>query len=359
MKFSVPNLLSQPFAVFDSKKEMLKKRFTYQKEAGSFHQLIQIGGYTMKWDMAALEKMVAQICGEGTLTKGAFLALATSVLNVVKIDKTDQTDEAITYADAVERARLLYAGYIVRSDHPSPDWPRVGIMPGVLAIMGETKTGKSTYIKNTNVDLIIRASEPYESFDKDPRVLQVGTFTQAFAIMVLCALGEVKCAIDSLRALIFNLKGNAGEGGVSTAIYELLTTLNNISAEFGALTIAAINPMIADEERALRLFIRIEASIAGLVEIKSGAAIKGSFRRVDGTRVEHAAELAASEPQFASFSRDLPNHHSVDLMMNVDALGGDTPRSRIAAIGVGRSDTPESDDSSFSRQFPSIPFSEL
>lgn len=322
-----------------------------------FLQLFQVGGYTLAVNKDALKKALAQMGGPNPITKGALLAHASEILKPVKVDKKDETEEGILYADSVERARTLYAGFAVSLSHPSPDTPVKGIMPGVFAVMGETRSGKTTYIRDiAKPDLIIRAAEPFEPVDCDSNVVTVRTYPQAFGLVLLGALTRTRVAIDSLRGLVFNMRGNAGEGGVSTALYELLTTLNNFSAEFGAVTFLAVNPMVGDNEKVMRLLSRFEASVAAIVFLDSGKVKYGSIRTLSGRQVTTEGSTAgAIKTDLPIFSTTLPQN-GTDLMVNVDALGGDAPRVLSSRL-IGADAT--ADNPSATRVFPTLPFDNL
>lgn len=326
-------------------------------KARVFLQLFQVGGYTLAVNKDALKKALVQMGGPEPITKGSLLAHASEVLRPVKIDRKDGTDEGILYADAVERARTLYAGFAVTLSHPSPNNPVKGIMPGVFAVMGETRSGKTTYIRDiAKPDLIIRAAEPFEPVDWDSNVVTVRTYPQAFGLVLLSALTKTRVAIDSLRGLVFNMRGNAGEGGVSTALYELLTTLNNFSAEFGAVTFLAVNPMVGDNEKVMRLLSRFEASVAAIVFLDAGKVKYGSIRTVLGRQVTTDGSSGNSiVNDLPIFSTTLPGN-SADLMVNVDALGGDAPRVLSSRL-VGADAT--ADDPAAIRVFPTLPFDNL
>lgn len=322
-----------------------------------FLQLFQVGGYTLAVDKNALKKALIQMGGPNPIEKGALLAHASEILKPVKVDKKDETDEGILYADSIERARTLYAGFAVSLSHPSPDTPVKGIMPGVFAVMGETRSGKTTYIRDiAKPDLIIRAAEPFEPIDCDSNVVTVRTYPQAFSLVLLGALTRTRVAIDSLRGLVFNMRGNAGEGGVSTALYELLTTLNNFSAEFGSVTFLAVNPMVGDNEKVMRLLSRFEASVAAIVFLEAGKVKYGSVRTLSGRQVTTAGSHADTiTSELPIFSTTLPTN-GTDLMVNVDALGGDSPRVLSSRL-VGADAT--ADNPSATRVFPTLPFDNL
>lgn len=352
------NIQDQTLDLFVGREGQMKDRLAIHKAAGSFNQLLQIGGYALRVDLSALEKAVAHLSSGKGISKGALLAHASQILVAAKYDRDDKSEETRTYADAVDRARLLYSGYEVTVNHPSRDWPVKGAMNGAFAVMGETESGKSRYIANTDVELIIRASEPFEQIDTSARSLQVRTYPQAFALVLLCALAEVKCAVDSLRSLVYNLKGGMGEGGVTNAIYELLTTVNNFSAEFGALTIFAINPMVGDVDKSERLYKKIKSSVCGIADIANGSPTKGSFRLDNGKRIDMGT--TETGVTFPTFSSEVPgNEHGVDLMVNVDALGGDRPRSQVATQRIGNPDFDEASDANSDRRFPQIDFGKL
>lgn len=354
---SFSQINDEAFTKWQDRANEFLQYFEQLDSARVFLQLFQVGGYTLTINKTALRKALAQMGGPDPITKGALLAHASEILRPVKVDKKDETDEGILYADSVERARTLYAGFAVSLSHPSPNTPVKGIMPGVFAVMGETRSGKTTYIRDiAKPDLIIRAAEPFEPVDCGSNVVTVRTYPQAFGLVLLGALTRTRVAIDSLRGLVFNMRGNAGEGGVSTALYELLTTLNNFSAEFGAVTFLAVNPMVGDNEKVMRLLSRFEASVAAIVFLESGKVKYGSVRTLSGRQVTTDGSNAnAVVTDLPIFSTTLPTN-GADLMVNVDALGGDSPRvlsSRL--IGVDAT----ADNPSATRVFPTLPFDNL
>lgn len=331
-------------------------RFAQLKAAFVFKQLIQIGGYTFKIDEAALEKALTQLGGPKPVSKGSLLAHASEIVRTVKIDRDDATDEGLLYADAVERSRTLYAGYSVSIAHPSTNYPVKGIVPGVFAVMGETRSGKTTYVREVaKTDLIIRASEPFESIDMDLNVVTVRTYPQALGLLVICALAQTRVALDSLRFLVFNLKGTTGEGGVSNALYELLTTLNNLVAELGAVVLVTVNPMVGDDEKVMRLLSRFDASVAAVVFLSEGKVTYGSVRTTSGRHLMNLKDGAVVGSDLPIFSTSLPGN-GTDLMVNVDALGGDSPRA-ISSRMTGADKKGE--NPSAVRTFPVLPFDSL
>lgn len=347
------NLGAERIMAFAGKTDRMKSAILTAVAHGSFNHVIFLGGYSFVLSAAKINDCVKELTSADGITRDDLIKVAQTIISVAKIDRADTSAAALSYADNLERSRVLYAGYPVRTQHASPDWPQVGIMPGLFPVVGETRSGKTRYIRDfAKVDLIIRAAEPFEPVDFMANTVQVGTYPEAIGLIVLSALAEVRVALDSLRGLVFNLKGTTGEGGVSNAIYELLTTLNNVSAEFGALTIVAVNPMVG-EAKTIELMIRLEASVAAIVRVSKGQVVYGAYRDMSDQRKTYVGNgVSAPDDGLAPFVSDLPSGAS-NLMVNVDALGGDEPRSRLEVAGAALSgDTEE-------RRFPKIPFTGL
>lgn len=215
-----------------------------------------------------------------------------SLLRPLNMQEKEEDDEDVV----ANRAPLPHHFYTTQLAHETTNWPRKDVMGGVIALLGDTRSGKTYATFHTlNPDFVIRYSEPFEDVDLLDRVLPASSMPSVITYcMVLAAMG-FNVAVDSLRGLVYSLKGNAMEGGMVATLFDVLVQLNNLLADLGTTAVVSINPMMSDPSKIDRLFARVDASCAGaiLVEDRAMTALSfrctnGRFDSFDGTRPSNA-----------------------------------------------------------------------
>lgn len=235
--------------------------------------------------------------------------------------------------------------FVTRHINDSTNWPVKDSMPGGVIYMGDTKSGKTTKLRKLDC-FIVRYGEPFEDVDLEDFTIPAGDLIAALdTALVLSALG-CNVAIDSLRLVVYALKGNPMEGGVIASLFELITQLNNFFADLGFSIGLAINPMLADESKATRLASRIEASCAGLVHIVEREVILETYRLVTGrvTVTQRGGPDGASvlsedskDPGSRTFKNAKHERSRGDVSyLGVERLKGTSPRDQLCtAYGSG------------------------
>lgn len=152
---------------------------------------------------------------------------------------------------------------------PIAPWFIEGIMPGIVAIVGETGSGKTTYVHDAlAVDCIIRYAEPFEELDNEPHVLGVSSFAEAvFFMLLLGGLGQ-RVVVDGARKLVYELTGPTMSGGIAATMFTTMTDLNNACAAVGAVCGITVNPMTDDHTAARTIAVRIASSVAGVIYLQ-------------------------------------------------------------------------------------------
>lgn len=169
------------------------------------------------------------------------------------------------------------------ADVEATDWPVKQGLPGLTVVLGETKSGKTHYVVNVlRPDVIIRFGEPMEHVNFADNVCVVDSFTRVLGLAITLGLMGKTVAIDSLRKLVFGLKGSATEGGVSALVYDMVTELSNLFSSIGVSIVATVNPMVQDELKTLNVFNRLAASGVGAILISNRAVAATDLRLFDG-----------------------------------------------------------------------------
>lgn len=260
------------------------------------------------------------------------LATGTDV-SVGQLRGTSPFLRLVTDKDAV-RAQPLHPSYQALLDHGPLQWPEKDVLPGIIVALGDTGSGKTTYLlKDSGVDVIIRYGEPYEAVDRAPNTVPALSVVEAISMAFLLSALGWRVAIDSLRTLVYGLEGNAMEGGMVASLFDLLTQLNNLAAEAGFVIHVAINPMLADMSKADRLFKRVAASVSGAVHIVDGSVRERTFRLASG-RSWGQVERPDNEVGFVGPANPGPN---------VSKLGDAVIRDSVAAAYNSPFDYDEAD----------------
>jgi hypothetical protein len=175
----------------------------------------------------------------------------------------------------------------------SVEWPAADIHSGVLVVIGETGAGKTTYLDREMSDkpeYIIRLGEPIEEVDYETgRAIRAYNLADAVELAIMLARYGHKVAIDGMRPLVYASDGAALKGGISSALFDSLTSLNNLCADSGVTIIITLNPMLDEDTQILSLYKKVSASTAGAVLIQNQAVTESQLRitrapfRVNGT----------------------------------------------------------------------------
>lgn len=203
---------------------------------------------------------------------------------------------ALTEEDKPSRGRPAMDSLAPEIFWGENDWPVQKIMPGVVAVIGEMFSGKTYHITHSlQTVALIRYGEPLEHIDLQEGVVHVSTFEEALTVAVVLGFCGISSAIDSLRPLVFGLKGNATEGGVSGDLYALITELNNFCVNLGTTVVVAVNPMSSNSEKTAGLYQKIGASCAGAVHLANKSIMGQTFRLVDGRTSDTGPSLPPVE----------------------------------------------------------------
>lgn len=175
------------------------------------------------------------------------------------------------------------------------NWPVKGIYPGVVALMGATASGKSKYSAEVlKPDVLIRWGEPTEEYDANANVVHVATLDELLvAALVLGGLG-LRVVCDSIRPLLFRLKGAASAGGVVAVFYSLLTDLSNVCSFFDATVVMVVNPMV-EAEKLDTVYSQVSASTVGAIMCANGAVSRSTFRTAGGRIFDQRTQPVAEE----------------------------------------------------------------
>lgn len=164
--------------------------------------------------------------------------------------------------------------YDIFSQPPIPisvplTWPINQIMPGVLAVMGDTAAGKSEYIAaEMEPTVTIRYGEPLEAFDlKDGYIHPSYSDVESFLALLLYTAAGHTVALDGLRPLLFDLRGAAMSGGLVARVYNVVTSLSNCLAAAAGVGVITLNPMKADDADLVSIYRLLAASISGVVHV--------------------------------------------------------------------------------------------
>lgn len=278
---------------------------------------------------------------------------------IVRAPKEDLNGNKI-----VSPPHSLYASELI---WPSFDWPTEKVMSGIVLLIGDTGAGKTySMVNNYEVDIYVRYSEPQEQADMGSNVVPARSLFEAISIAMALSILGARVAVDSLRSLVYTLKGNAVTGGMSGSMYDVTTQMNNMFADLGTAVMLALNPLSPtkkDREGELDtaatddLVRKLASGVAGAVHIHNGGEIKSeTYRLTDGryasvrhgsgsggkvptqAKNQNAASIAASQKaatlrgSFTTLSMiALKENSSHDLMANamgpVPPEGDDSPRT--------------------------------
>jgi len=210
-------------------------------------------------------------------------------------------------------------------------WPVAEVFPGLVIMMGVTGSGKSVQLNDKlKPDVLIRWGEPYEMYDAQENAIHPSNADEVIAMaLVFGALG-LRVAIDSLRTLVFKLKGPASTGGIITTFYSLLTDLSNLFNQFDAAVVAIVNPMVQNDMVDF-VYQQSIACTAGGILCADGAIEKSTYRKRTG-RVFLGTDASQDSVVVSEYPMPKP--------INIGELDDPLP-ARIASF---RGDRMEDDD---------------
>lgn len=281
---------------FDTLKELSKKQIeavakhlqTLQA-ASFFDRPIYVGDRPFVFSFDGFKKAVAAILSdgiEGKMTRAKIKVFVNACVQDFDKARADLKQDEST---DVSYDRGLVSGFSNNLFYPDhKGWPFENMVPGAFWVLAERNGGKSFFVsQKIGSDFIIRISEPTEKLDSDPRVIGFTDYRHAFAASVLLGLLGLRVSIDSLRGVVFSVRGNATTGGYSSGLFELATVLSNVVAEVGVNVVMSLNPMTGGNETLLsELGERLESSVAGVITLKDrGQVVSKHLRALDGNRV--------------------------------------------------------------------------
>lgn len=162
-------------------------------------------------------------------------------------------------------------------------YPVEGLRPGMIAILGRAGSGKSEFIVNTlQPQVLIRCGEPQERFDESPSVIKVSSVLEAFSLSCLFGVCGLRVAIDGFRDLYYRLDGAAAEGGLTAAVYNVLTGMNNVYASLGTNVFVAVNPQTTNEDKFNDVVERHYGAIVGVIKIEDSSPTMDAWRTENG-----------------------------------------------------------------------------
>jgi hypothetical protein len=200
-------------------------------------------------------------------------------------------------------------------------WPKTDILPGLSVVIGRRGSGKTTYLREEmKLDVLIRLNEPMEHVDAADEVYQATSVTNAVTVaVVLSVLGQT-VAIDSFKSLVYGIEGAAMTGGMSSGVFDFMTTVNNIVANFGVHIMATVNPM--DPNRVDAIFDMLAASVTGAVYIENYRVKSATYRLSTGRVIDEGRNW---DDDFSDSRQTIGPNRPVDLPEEIEQTGT-TPR---------------------------------
>lgn len=179
-------------------------------------------------------------------------------------------------------------------------WPTANIMGGAVLIIGDTGAGKTYSMVNSyEVDIFVRYSEPQEQADMAHNVVPARSLFEAVSIVMALGVLGAQTAIDSLRSLVYTLRGNAVAGGMSGSMYDVTTQLNNMFAEVGIVSLLALNPLASakkdrdgdvDASATEDLVRKLASGVAGAIHLHDNGKVKSQTYRLTNGRFSSGRE---------------------------------------------------------------------
>lgn len=158
---------------------------------------------------------------------------------------------------------------------------------GLTVISGATQAGKSSFLKALAADLPLIRLNVVEPHDDPEEIETTPTFSSVDSALVAAVNQSylnpsTLLALDSLRAPLFEMTGNAGSKGVVMPFFTQLTRVSNDLAMAGISLLATVNPMDEDPAYVDSFLKKLSAAMPATILINSAAGRVGD-RRFEGT----------------------------------------------------------------------------
>lgn len=243
----------------------------------------------------------AAILGDKLLKNGKLIAADVVSLKMTFLANNRPQDDI--GEDEESSPSVLYPLYASELFHRSNDWPVDGVMNGVVVLQGGTGSGKTTRIKDVlNADVIIRYGEPSEMIDLDPRAVPARSVSALMTMMLTLSTLGMRVAVDSLRSLLYGLKGNTTTLGISAGVYDFLTQANNAMADIGGVAVMALNPLTGEgassEDVVQTVFSRLTSACSGGQLLgQKGEMLRSTYRLTTGRSFESSSPDTSRSPE--------------------------------------------------------------
>lgn len=149
---------------------------------------------------------------------------------------------------------------------------------GLIPLTGETKAGKSNFVKSLSKLISMRRVIAVEPADAD-ELMSVPIFESmdlALAYLVkndLQARKEKKpsplMVLDSLREGLFEIVGSAGAKGIINAFFTANTRVSNALAMNGFTMVGVVNPMNLDSDYLKEFMSKLDSSVTGFLKLST------------------------------------------------------------------------------------------
>lgn len=197
--------------------------------------------------------------------------------------------DLLTSVKREERSIVPVVGHIPAADNTLrvTNWPFPDQLPGSPFVVGGTGSGKTLFIRDLKPDVTIRMSEPVEDIDysEEFNTISVASFDDMLTASIVLGLLGLRVAVDSIRAIMYAIKGPATSGGIVATAYNLLTSINNVYAHYNIVCPIVINPMTKKED-VEDVYIRAAASSVGAVHMEDGKVASMQYRSAKGRRFD-------------------------------------------------------------------------
>lgn len=144
----------------------------------------------------------------------------------------------------------------------------VVLHPGLFIISGATGVGKSRLLRALagRVNGVrLNVVEPYDTVEEINTLPDFQSVDEALVYAVRALKPGTLPMIDSLRSMLYELKGAAGPKGVVAVFFSVLTRVSNALAQSGFTVIATVNPMVSDPDYVTEFHQKLSSSVPGYV----------------------------------------------------------------------------------------------
>lgn len=135
--------------------------------------------------------------------------------------------------------------------------------PGLTVVIGQPRSGKSTFIKRELAPVLMRTSKTEDfkryHFWSEPEADPFYSFESLMKDLTKDLEEEGVSIIDSLWSLFVSNDSNLGKGGLSKQIIPRLLKLNQIAKANGAHIVTVINPLDQDNDVFKSLIMQMSA----------------------------------------------------------------------------------------------------